>query len=391
LLPIAVGLRKRGHEVMVAARDVGLATEILGPSGIRFVQAPGIPGMLKSGTQPASFADLMLMQGWERPAVLWGLVQAWGNALSLFRSTVVVLDYAPTALLAARILGISCALLGTGFELPPLETPLPLFPGFTGIVAEAAAGADARALESANYVLNAYGAPPLTSLSELFRTEARWLTTFAELDQYGPRSGESYVGPIGSLGRGELVQWPEGYMHRVLAYLRPGTPALSDVLRALAAQREVAVVCAAPGVPEDSVKSLARPGCQILCKPVNLPALLPQASLFVSYGPAASVAESLLCGVPQLLVPAHVEAQMTAARVLSIGAGVALHGAASESEISAALQRVLRDPAYRANALEFSSRYRGFDPAAAIDRIVDEVERLAAREPVKAPSVRRAG
>jgi UDP:flavonoid glycosyltransferase YjiC (YdhE family) len=391
LLPLGLRLKERGHDVMVAARDVGLATEVLAPAGIRFVQSPGITGKRHGRVQPVSLADLMLMQGWESPTVLWGLVQAWGNVLRLFRSSVAVLDYAPTALLTARILGLHCALLGTGFELPPLETPLPMFPGCAGITEKTAATADAQALESANFVLDAYGAPRLEALRDLFRTEARWLTTFAELDQYGPRSGETYVGPIGSLDRGESVQWPEGFAHRVLAYLRPETPALSEILRALAAQCEAAVICAAPGVPPDSVKSLERPGFQFFCKVVSLSALLPQTSLFLSYGPAASVSESLLSGVPQLMIPAHVEAQMTAIRVQCTGAGVALRGSASEAEISAALQRLLHDPRYKACALEFASRYRGFDRAAAADRIVSAVERFAERDASKVSAARRTG
>ena len=144
------------------------------------------------------------MQGWESTPRLWGLVQAWGNLFRLFRPAVVVLDYAPTALLAARILRLPCALLGTGFELPPLETPLGPFPGFVA-PAENARAADAQALESANRVLEAYQAAPLAALCDLFRTECRWLTTFAELDQYGPRVRGTYVGPIGRVDRGEPV------------------------------------------------------------------------------------------------------------------------------------------------------------------------------------------
>lgn len=388
LLPLALRLEKRGHQVMVAAEDVGLATEVLAPSGIRFVQSPGIIGKLHGRAQPVSFADLLLMQGWDRPTVLWGLVQAWGNVLQLFRPSAVVLDYAPTALLAARILGLPAALLGTGFELPPLDTPLPAFPGFAGIAAEAAAAADARALENANYVLEAYGVPRMAALRDLFRTEVRWLTTFAELDQYGPRLGETYVGPIGSLDRGAVVQWPDGFAQRVLAYLRPGTPALPELLRALAAQGEAAVICAAPGVPADSAEHLSRPGFQFLRKPVSLPALLPQASVFVSYGPAASVAQSLLCGVPQLIVPPHVEAQLTAARVQGMGSGIAIHGGATEPEIGSALKRVVQDPGYKTRALEFADRYRGFDLAAAADRMASEVEVLAERKATASPARR---
>lgn len=390
LLPLSLRLRNRGHEVLVAARDVSLATEVLAPYGIRFVQAPVFLGTLKCSERPMGFADLLLLSGWESTAALWGLVQAWGNVLRLFKPSVVVLDYAPTTLLAARILGLPCALVGTGFELPPLTVPLPTFPGASGAAQKTAAASEARALENVNGILDAYSAPRLTALRDLLRGECRWLTTFAELDQYGPRPAETYVGPMGGLDRATPVEWPEGFAYRVLAYLRPGMPALSEIISVLAAASDVAVICAAPGIHPDSMQAVRRPGFQFFSSPVSLPPLFPRTSLFLSYGPAASVAESLVSGVPQLMVPAHVEAQMTAVRVQSIGAGLTLRSDASKATISLTLRRMLEDLSFKARALEFADRHRGFDPAAAADRTVDEIERLAAEMDPKASSARRA-
>jgi UDP:flavonoid glycosyltransferase YjiC (YdhE family) len=378
LQPLARRLKERGHEVLVAVRDLVLATEVLAPAGIRFVQSPAGGRARGSSWQPQSYADVLLMQGWDSLPRLWGLVQAWGNLLRLFRPDAVVFDYAPAALLAARILRLPCALLGTGFELPPLQAPLPRFPGFGGAAAENARAADAQALETANRVLEAYQAPPLAALCDLFRTERRWLTTFAELDQYGPRPEETYVGPIGGVDRGEPAEWPPGFRHRILAYVRPGMAGLPQTLRALAAEREAAVICAAPGVPAEESQGLSRPGFQFIPRPVSFQALLPQASTLVSYAPAGSVAQSLVKGVPQLMTPAHVEAQMTAVRVANLGAGLILRGEETEQQIAAALRRVLDDSRFKVRALEFASRYRGFDPLDAFERIVTEIERLGA-------------
>lgn len=391
LLPLASGLKERGHEVLVSVRDLGLATEVLAPVGVRFIQSPADGRARPSPRQPQSYADVLLMQGWESMPRLWGLVQAWGNLFRLFRPAALVLDYAPTALLAARILRLPCALLGTGFELPPLKVPLGPFPGFEGVTAENARAADAQALQSANRVLEAYQAGPLATLCELFRTECRWLTTFAELDQYGSRSGEIYVGPIGIVDRGEPVTWPPGFRHRVLAYLRPGMPDPLRILRALAGERDAAVICAAPGMSPEISEGLGRPGFQFIPRPVSFPGLLPHASILVSYAPAGSVAQALLEGVPQLMAPAHVEAQMTAVRVEALGAGLMLRAEATEREIVTALRRVLDERRFKVRALDFATRYRAFDRAAACDRIVVEIERLGAGDAIEHIQSVRAG
>lgn len=380
LLPLALELRKRGHEVIVAVRDVGLATEVLAPSGIPFVQAPRIPEALEE-RYPASYADILLLQGWGNSAGLWGAVQAWGNLLRLARASAVVIDYAPAALIAARIMNLPSGVLGTGFELPPLEVPLPAFPGAATISEKAEiAAVEAQVLACANEVLKAYGAPQLNALRELFQTERRWLTTFAELDQYWPRPGETYIGPIGRLERTQPASWPDSFPKRVLAYLRPNTLGLSEIVKVLASRSELAVVCAVPGSSAEALKLQGRAGFQFFSRPVSLAPLLSQASLFVSYGPAASVTQALLKGVPQLIAPVHVEAQMTAVRVVAMGAGLLLRGDATEERIGGAVTRILGDPRFKSRAVEFATRHRDFDPAHTVGRLANDIETLVADE-----------
>ena len=67
---------------------------------------------------------------------------------------------------------------------------------------------------------------------------------------------------------------------------------------------------------------------------------------------------------------------MTAVRVASLGAGLTLRGEATEREIATALRRVLDERRFKVRALEFASRHRAFDRAAACERIVAEIERL---------------
>jgi UDP:flavonoid glycosyltransferase YjiC (YdhE family) len=377
LLPLALELRGRGHEILVAVRDVTLATELLAPSGLPFVQAPRTADAPQDGRHPASYADMLLLQGWGNSAGLWGAVQAWGNLLRLAGASAVVIDYSPAALLTARIMNLPSAVLGTGFELPPLEIPLPAFPGAAVAAAEFEA-TEIRVLASANEVLKAYGGRRLEALRDLFQTERRWLTTFAELDQYGARAAETYVGPIGSVDRAEPASWPDGFSHRVLAYLRPNTPGLKEILTALASRSDAAAICVAPGLSAESLGLPSRAGFQLFSRPVRFPSLLSDASLFVSYGPAASVTHALLKGIPQLIAPAHVEAQMTAVRVLAMGAGLTLRREPTLEGIQGALARMLSDARFKVRALEFAARHRDFDAARTVARLVTDIEALAA-------------
>jgi UDP:flavonoid glycosyltransferase YjiC (YdhE family) len=378
LLPLGRRLRARGHSVLAVVRDLALAARVLGPAGIPFIQAPRISAASTASSQPASYADVVRHCGWGDVQQLWGMTQAWVNVLRMFSSELVVVDHSPTALLAARVTKTTCVAIGTGFELPPLQSPLPCFPGFSGATRENAAKAETEVLESANRVLGAAHAPRLRSLSDLFQTAGRWLTTFAELDHYGARPTERYVGPIGEVERGKQLEWPGVGRHRVFAYLRPDMPDLPVILRSLAAC-DATVLCYGPGIPSKQTDSYAGPCFVVTASTVELSSLLPDANLCVSYSPAGTVTSTLLHGVPQLLAPAHVEAQLTAHRVETMGAGLTLHGKSDERWVSATLHRLLNVPHFKIRAAAFAAHHQGFDSRDAAENIVDEIESLVSR------------
>jgi UDP:flavonoid glycosyltransferase YjiC (YdhE family) len=379
LLPLGRRLRAHGHSVLAVVRDLSLAARVLGPAGIPFIQAPRMSALLALTSQPASYADLLRYTGWADAQQLWGMMQAWVNVVRMFAPDIIVLDHSPTALLAVRCATIPCVLVGTGFELPPLCQPLPPFPGFSGSTAENAAKAEAEVLANANLALTAARVPRLEALRDLFKIERRWLATFAELDHYGARPGEQYVGPIGEVEHGERLEWPMDTQHRVFAYLRSDTPELQVLPRSLAAPDDAEIVCYGPGIPAGQIDTFVGPRFIVANRPVDLPALLRDTSLCVSYAPAGTIASTLLHGVPQLMAPAHLEAQMTAHRVECMGAGLTLRGKPSEQTVTAALNRLLKSPHFTARAAAFAEHHRGFDPAHVADNIVEDIESRASR------------
>jgi UDP:flavonoid glycosyltransferase YjiC (YdhE family) len=375
VLPLARRLKTHGHAVLVAARDLSLAARVLGPAGIPFVQAPRLTAVHKPERQPASYADLLFYQGWNEASHLWGAVQGWVNLMRLFQADAVVFDHSPTALLAARGTAIARGLLGTGFEVPPLLAPIPVFPGIPGLRPEAAESNESAVLENANRVLAALHVPPLEALRDLFQVERLWLTTFPELDHYGVRPGQPYFGTMGELDAGQRLEWPSGQGPRVFAYLRSTTPNLTRLLGSLQSSN-AAIICWAPEVAAASMAALRSARAIIASQPVDLAHLLPTADLCVSYAPAGTVTYSLLHGVPQLMAPAHVEAQLTAYRVAKMGAGCVLGGSEDEEGISIALRRLLVESGFASQARRFAERYRGHDAGKTADAMVRDIENL---------------
>lgn len=319
LLPVARRLKAAGHEVLLATRDIQGAARVFGPAGIPFIQAPHLAKGLPLEHRAAGYADILLSQGWSDSGVLCGLTHAWLNLFGLFRPDRLVLDYSPAVSLAARIAGIQTVLIGNGFELPPAESPLPCFPGFSWATAARAAQSEALAITNCNTVLGGFKASPIAGIRDLVAGQSRYLATFPELDHYGPRPDDNYIGPLLGWRSALKIDWPAGEGPRIFACLRPDTSQVQVILAALAGMT-ARVVCVATGFSQAQLEPFKGPHIRFTALPVDLHHLA-DADLCITYGAEGTLLTFLLAGVPQLISPWHVETYMAGRRVEENGLG----------------------------------------------------------------------
>jgi UDP:flavonoid glycosyltransferase YjiC (YdhE family) len=367
-LPVARRLRDAGHQVLFAVYDTRIGQDILAPAGFGFVQAPFSRRIARATRPLANHAEMLVAHGYGELGTLCGLVAGWHGLYGLCRPDAVVIDYAPTAYLAARVKRIPALLMGSGFELPPRQSPLPAFRPWEKPSQERLLLAEGLALRTINGVLAGTDTQPLTQLAELFDGEHKLLTTFAELDHYGAQAGLVYTGPVFELPKARPVHWPEGMDgRRVFAYLRPNVGQVEALLSALQASGAVAV-CAFPGATPSQIGRFSSPRLQLYPEPVSLEPLLPDADLVVGYG-SGTIAAALLAGAPLLLVPFLVEQLLAASRVEALGAGLTVRGEPTQAAYGTAIAWLLGEPRFKAAATGFAQKYRGFDPGKAADMI----------------------
>jgi UDP:flavonoid glycosyltransferase YjiC (YdhE family) len=379
LLPVATKLKERGHAVLVAVRDMQAAASVLGPAGISFVQAPHLPQGIALPHRPTGYADILLSQGWADRSTLWGLTHGWLNLYRMFRPDVLLMDYSPTATLAARIAQIPRALVGNGFELPPQTDPLPPFPDFPWATPEGAARAERLATVNATAVTQSFGAAPLEALKQLFDDATVLLATFPELDHYGARKNGQYIGPLlGRLGT-QAVEWPDsGHPKRIFACLRPDTEQVGSILGALQAT-SARIICFAPGFSAKQLEVFQAPHIRFTQKPLDLDRV-ETPDLCVSYGAEGTVMTYLLKGVPQLIAPKQVEAHMAARRVQALGVGIGLRNTQSVQAVADAIGRLLEEKSYSISAAVFREHHASFDKEKSVNSIVEAVERMVQRK-----------
>lgn len=375
LRPIARQLQQRGHQVVIALRDVAATGSLFTRFGIPCLAAPFKLGWPKISIRPAvGFAHVLHNVGFADPDELGSLVGAWHALFDMIDPDVILFDHSPTALLAARGHRAARVVVGDGFCCPPANDFLPVLTPWRDVDLGKLHQDELRTLGIANQVLAAANISPLRRLSDIYHDDAsRLFTTLAEMDHFGPRRSEQYFGPTAESLSDAALDWPPGKGPRALAYLRPFSQ-LPELLRLLD-KRGVSTLLYCPGASPSCVP--AGSSIRFVDQPFDLNHAARRADLAILNGSHGTTMEMLLAGVPVLQIPLHMEQQLVAHRSVRLGAGLAV-SSTTAGHLETQLERLLADAAFRSTAEQFASRYRNLNSQASLGRMVDEIEQCSA-------------
>jgi UDP:flavonoid glycosyltransferase YjiC (YdhE family) len=379
LKALAQPLRARGHAISFVLRDLVHTRRLLADVDIPVYQAPlwlhrvaGLP------PGEASQADLLLACGWLDADAMAGLVDGWRHLLRALGAHLVVGDYAPAALLAARSLGIASSAVGPGFQIPPADRPLPPLRDWEAVPQSRMAATEARVLATANAVLARHGAAPYAYAADLLRGDLPLLCTWPELDPWGRGETDArWFGPtIAGAGAGARPPgWPDGAGPRVFAYLRGPHPDHAALLAALA-RAGCRTLCYLPDVAGGAAPPFTHPRVAWAGGPVALDAALPASAFAVCHAGESTVSQALLAGVPVLTLPQTAEAFLTARRVRRLGAGININEMARPLDWDGIVRRMLEGEDYRAAARAFALRHADFAAERQAEAIAGVLEEM---------------
>lgn len=379
LKPIAQTLRARGHECALLLRDLVQSDGLLGDLPAPRLQAPvWLHQVVRLPDPLVSLPEILLGQGYLQPGPLAALVRGWLELFRLVRPQAVIGDYAPTAVLAARIAGLPSATVGLGFYMPPDAAPLPSFLPAGAASAERIRQAEARALSSVNQVLRHFDKPALDRMAPLFTGDLPLLCTWPELDHYGRQNlpaGQSFMGPSFMTQGGAPAEWPAEDGPKVFAYLKAGHPDHQATLRALVTAG-CRTLCYMPEVAAGRPRPVSSPLIRYAAAPVDIAEAMRDCALMVCHAGEATVVQGLLAGVPVLMLPMHREQALMAAQVARTGAAIDANNLRSPSLLAKAIQRLLHEPAFRERARDFARRHADFRQQRQIESLADAFESL---------------
>ncbi|MCX5794002.1 MAG: hypothetical protein NTY77_00720 [Elusimicrobia bacterium] len=332
LLSVARELRRHGHRPVFALRDVVGPRALLEDEDIPVLQAPRwTKGAVVRGRpfRPSSYSDILAALGFSGAADLAALVRSWDALIGLVKPDLIVADHSPTVCLAAYG-AIPVAVVGNGFTVPPADQASfpPLYCDAPPLMSEA------RLLENVHAVQRRRGRPAPPTLPALFDAPLRAVGTLPELDPYRKTRREPVLGPMEKMPS----HAPLPLDGRLFAYLGEEHPALETIVELLA-ERKAPVEAYLRGEVGSLRRLLTARGARVHESPPALCEVVPRAAAVVSHAGSTTAHAAMIGGRPQVLLPTHVEADLTAKALESLGVGVRLQRDAKKDEIAKAIDR----------------------------------------------------
>lgn len=313
MIPVANALRGRAASVLFALPDLDAATRVLGAGPVPFVQAPRPMPPSTPPPRLLNHADILATHGFDTADHLVALVNGWRSLFSIWPPDVIVADYAPSAVLAARTVGIPTVVIATGFEQPPDLRPSPSFRVDEDIPLARLEASEAQVLRSVNEVLGAAQLPAIDRVARIASAARVLMAGYPQTDHFGPRPGASYIGSIGDDDAGEPPVWPDDRAPRVFAYLNFDSRA-QGLLQALHGL-DATTLLVHRGPHAESLARQTHPRIRVTTEPVRIDDALRKADLIVSEGGHGLVCQALKAGKPMLLAPCTAEQELLAHRL----------------------------------------------------------------------------
>lgn len=334
LLPLAQGLRGRGHDVVFAVRGLDGDLSLLTAAGFTYLPMPiAIAPLQQMHKMPVrGYADVLARGGFSDVRTLMQLATAWRGILQYVNPDVVICKYSPLAEFATRDRPVLS--VGTGFEMPPLTTPLPSYGSLSGKERDSLNHVEEAILRSVKSQVAWSSRQTWSSVANAFEHTRKMLLTYPELDHFGERADVNYLGAGEDLSA--FIE-ADPSVHRFMkscsgpvtfAYLRVGSDWLKKFLAAVQLQQiDRPFVIVDPTLTQPECDMFSSTACLVVNRPIDMKHATERADLLICHAGHGTVVSALACGKRLLMLPQYMEQQMLAQRVIASqpkNAGVAL-------------------------------------------------------------------
>lgn len=372
---ITRGLVAHGYHCSVALKDLSRAAPFFEGDEVELFQAPVFLAKIAMQRPIVCLADSLLLSGYLKAEELCGILSAWQNLIRLVNPDIVILDYAPTAALAARDFPCRTISIGNGFADPVPGQPIRDWHPFQPQT-ELVQRQEARVVDTINQVMAIQGKNTVQFISDLYDTDRTLIMMPPEFDLYGEtRTEGQYLCQKDHDLSLPSAKFGPAAGPKVLAYLKPAHPQLDLMLEGLAnSPANVFVVC--PQADPKKFKGLYGDSFRYSLELIQLMDAIAEADLFVGHGNAGSLIESLLVGVPVLALPIHLEQLLYGKTLEQLQLGKMIQRLESAHHLEDVLSDLLKDTHLKQRVGEYAADRQELTGQSLADYIVGECDEM---------------
>ncbi len=371
---LATALHQQGHDISFIVRDLKRANYVLEREGFPVLQAPI---HLHKSALPISlnYAEVLFRCGYQDHHALAGLFKAWRLSLEQVQPHLLIADHSPTALLAARSLGIKRILIGTSFQSPPHTSPMPSLQPWKKVSRQNLLGSEEKALRLVNNLLRQLNIPTLENFAEVLSVDKDFLCTFPELDHYGSRQNAKYWGPVIQSATGNTPDWPKQKGEKIFVYISASHAQFKYLINHLNSLK-LPVLVYARDLPTQFIDNWQSPYLTFAREPVDLSQVVKQCRLVISHGGHGTSATMLLAGIPMLIIPQHLEQTLLGYRLAQQGLAVMVNPVEKQIHYADLIKKILNSEGFYRKSQTVENQYQSFDSKAQIAEIADHCQQL---------------
>jgi UDP:flavonoid glycosyltransferase YjiC (YdhE family) len=227
----------------------------------------------------------------------------WQEIMRARQISLVVTEFAPCALLAARGLGIPSVAIGIGYTIPaPGLTEFPVFiPQFSQRIYS-----EAEMVECVNRAATPLGVPPIRYLPEIYTCHAQLIRTIPLLDPYFKDRRDPLIPPAVELGTDDTSNREEVFVY--FSSTEGSNPAVVEALTLLDLPTRVF----APGLDAEALGKLAASGAIVEQSPVSPHDISRRSKIIVNSAQHGTLCLGLAAGIPSVALPQQLEQRYNA-------------------------------------------------------------------------------
>lgn len=264
-----------------------------------------------SGVQTATWGEFLGDIGFRNANFLASQIGWWKKVIQERRITLVVADFAPCAMLAARSLGIPCVAVSPGYGVVPghlTEFPILIEDYATRLYDEA------EMVAAINQAGSDHDVPHLQYLPQIYDCEAHVIRTLPLMDPCYADRKFPVLSPMSKAMPDINTTGDE-----VFVYFSTNEASEPEVLRAVASLG-LPTRAYAPALDDSGLKALADMGVIVEKMPYPMDEIRKRARIIVNAGQHGTLCFGMMAGLPQVAFPQHLEHSYYARRAAKQGA-----------------------------------------------------------------------